>query len=741
MATAGHVAAQGSESASPWITIPAEFVGAMTRSPAQYLDTATGAIMNADTGTLAGVKRLQDLWDKKFGQSEMDTAGARMKAIADDPYAAYLALESPAVDTNGLRTTSLSPSQVIDDAGIFVAERDIALRDPIFSAQLDDSMDMALNSIANEMETLLNPSTGVYDFKALEDLMPKIKDDLLAGVDDQVRIARENMETMLKIYDGDVTAMAKEFDQEFNIVYGSIKAQENTLWEPITASNFQIDTTTFKQSIADIVASANRETNIPAEKFAEFLGAGLLRTDSGWKQVPLTMKGDKKALQGMGKIVWPDVPMGNMQSPQVMKQVRTTLNEMVRDPNVNIHKDSAVKAQSAAVQALTDGASTVPLQFRNQYETATAYSKKVHDTFTRSKITSKVKDAVPEKRLEVATGGKGAKETDMNLVTREFGDMYSMDVGSGGREAQSKMLKSAENMLMTKFANQVDSSDLASFDLFIAQHKTWFERFPAAGRAVKEARKQAKIGGAKVKDMDTAQTAANLDIFTTMTGRNPDQIMDTILKASQPTVQARRFKVMLSKNPDALGVFQDAIARRIMGQSLRNIESQIVGGGKVDVVDPAALKKISDQLAPLTSVFKGKEMKGLEMLQARMKVLERQLSIKGRSSAVEEESTFTSGAMKMAARLGGIKAVSTVFGSSSIVLAGTASNLATKGLEALSMGATSKIMAEAYRNPELMKILLSRNVTPTQLSALQDGSYQTGRTLYKALTGQLTEEE
>ena len=78
--------------------------------------------------------------------------------------------------------------------------------------------------------------------------------------------------------------------------------------------------------------------------------------------------------------------MGDKQSPQVMKTVRTGLNEMVRDPNISVDKDSAVKAQQAAVDILTNNIDNVPNTFRDSYLTATAYSKKVHDTFGRGTI-------------------------------------------------------------------------------------------------------------------------------------------------------------------------------------------------------------------------------------------------------------------------------------------------------------------------------------------------------------------
>tara|TARA_R110000765_G_scaffold355618_1_gene445812 strand:+ start:997 stop:3942 length:2946 start_codon:yes stop_codon:yes gene_type:complete len=734
MAGAGAVAEELSGSDSMLIKMPAEILSAMTRRPTTYFDIATGLVRDADTQIAVGVKRVKDEFEKKYGIEAIDNASSRARGLATDPYEAHLALQ--AQEAAG-RETVLSPSQVMDDVGLRVGERRLAVDDPAFAGQIDDQMDLAQHSLAEEMKLLLDPATNTYNWKALEELMPRIQDDLLKGVDDSVRIAHENLQTMLKAYDGDVTKMSAEFKKEFDVVYDSVRKQEDVLWKPINDSGFQIDVSGFQKEIAAIVAASNRETNIPAQKFAEYLGAGLLRTDSGWKIVPMSVKSDKKALKKMGKVVWPEVAMGRMQSPQVMKSVRTSLNEMVRDPNVNVDMGAAVKAQSAAVQALTDGMGTVPESFRKTYTAATQYSKKVHETFTRGTVMPKVVKAVPEKKLEVAMGGAAtASETTMNVVAREFKELQSL-APSTGKAAASNMMKQAGNMLKTKFANQVDASDLASFDLFIAQNKTAFERWPKEGEIIKAARAKAKRQGVMIKNREMKAEAARLDIFTNMTGKNPDQIMDLILKSANPLTNARRFKTMLSKEPEALQAFQDTMSRRLVGTSLDSLAAAIKGGTKVDTKQVVENAKM---LEPLTIVFKKKDMQGMDMLIKELKSIEKAMQARTNVGAEKSVDGAEAIAMKMAARLGGIKAVSMVFGSSSIVLAGTASNLATKGLQAMSLGQTDKIMKEAYRNPELMKILLSRNITPTQLQQLNSGAFITGRSLYKAITGEINEQ-
>lgn len=732
MAGAGFLAEELSGSDSPLISVPAEIAAAVLRKPTTYFDIATGIIRGADTGTAIANKRALSQFEKKFGVEDMDSAASRARGLATDPYEAKLALE--AAEKTG-DDVVLSVAQQTDDAGLFVGERALAAEDSIFAGKIDDQLDQAQYSIAKEMEALLDPSTGTYNWKALEELFPKVQDDLLAGVDDRVRIAHEEMATMLNIFGGDKTKMAKEFNRQFEKVFADINKQEDIYWGPINRAGFQLDTTGFKRAINDIVVNSNREAELPAEKFAEYLGAGLMRTDRGWKTVPLSLKGEKK-FKPKYPIVWPKVPMGDKQSPQVMKTIRTSLNEMVRDPNITVDVDAAVKAQDAAVRALTDGLGSVPQQFRNSYLAATAYSKKVHATFTHGTLMPKVKKAVPEKKLEIAMGGQTKSESDMNVVAREFDEMLNL-APPRSQEAQSQMLKSAEASLKAKFAEQVDPTDIASFDAFIAAHKTAFKRFPEAGRMIKASRAKAKRQGAVVKNRELKAEAARVDIFSNLVGKTPDEVMDTILKSAEPLKNARRLRLMLGKSADAKTAWQDAVSRRIVGQSMEFIAAQAAGKGSSKIVNKAKFDETMTELQPLLETFKGKELKGLQMLQGQLKALDKSLSAKG-AAALEGYNPPL--ALQLAARVGGIKAVNMLFGSSSIVLAGTASNIATQSLQKIGYAQADKILKEAYKNPELMKILLSRNITQTNLKELNSGKYVVGRTLYKILTGEATEE-
>lgn len=737
MATGGYVASELTGSDSLAVSLPAEIAAGIFRRSPTYYDLNTGVTRNADTGVEVLNKNTLSLFEKKYGVDNLRLASGRVRESATDPYEAHLALEAAeSASKAGGVENHLSVAQNMDDSGLLVLERALAVEDPAFAGSINDQIDQAQYSLTQELNKLLNPETGTYNWEAVEKLLPQIEKDLLSGVDDRVRIARENLEALLPLYNGDVTKMSKEFNREFKKVFDDINKQEDALWKPINDSGFQIDVVPFKRAILDIVKNSNRETNLPAEKFAEFLGMGLMRTDKGWQTVPLRMKGSKQ-LKKMPPVIFPKVPMGDEQSPQVMKTVRTVLNEMVRDPNISVDKDSAVKAQQAAVDILTNNINNVPKTFRDSYLTATAYSKKVHDTFGRGTIMPKVVKAVPEKKLETAVSGATRSETDINVVTREFEEVFNLATPASDA-AQSSMLKSAEAMFLAKFAQQVDATDLATFDAFIAQHKTWFKRFPEVGNMIKDARKKAVKAGASVKNAELKAEAARLDVFVGLTGKSPNEIMDVILKSSNPLTNARRLKAKLGQDPRALEVFQDGISRRIVGQAMDSIAAQVKGGGKIDVAQLSKLNQSLKELDPLVQVFKSKgQMEGLDMLLRQFKSLEKALSAKGAKGLKFEPSIATA----TAAKLGGIKLVNTLFGSASIVLAGTASNSATAFLKNMGYAQANKIMKEAYKNPELMKILLSRDITEAQLKKLNSGQFQTGRTLYRGLMGLTQEEE
>ena len=80
-------------------------------------------------------------------------------------------------------------------------------------------------------------------------------------------------------------------------------------------------------------------------------------------------------------------------------------------------------------------------------------------------------------------------------------------------------------------------------------------------------------------------------------------------------------------------------------------------------------------------------------------------------------------------------------GSQSIVLSGAVSRGATEGVRRLSVDQSKSIMKEAFKNEELMKILLSNNITQKQLQALQDpNKIRTGRVLFNAVMERTTGE-
>ena len=90
--------------------------------------------------------------------------------------------------------------------------------------------------------------------------------------------------------------------------------------------------------------------------------------------------------------------------------------------------------------------------------------------------------------------------------------------------------------------------------------------------------------------------------------------------------------------------------------------------------------------------------------------------------------------------VGTYRNINEIFGASSLVVGGTASNFVTKKIQNANQGVANAIIIDALKNPELMKILLSPEITQTQIAALRAGKFATGRVLFKLLS-EKTEDE
>lgn len=738
MAVAGEVATEATGSDSALIALPAEIAGgfAAARKPATYLEAATGIIKYADTGVEVVGKKIIDAFDAKFGEDAVTLASQRIRGESVSRLEAKLALET--ADDASI----LSVAQQTDDSGILTLERALAAEDSVFAGFVDDQVDQAQYSLARELETLMNPESGSLDWTALKDFLPKIQDDLIAQVDDRVMIETEKLSKLLKVHDGDVTKMSKEFEESFNKIYADVKQQENNLWQPINDS-VKIPTKPLVDAVETIVANSSSQAVLPAEEFANILGKGVARTGKGWKTFEVTPDNKKRLAKAGVKVKWPDAPLQAVEAPLVLRDLRSKLNSMARsanaatDPTFQYNQKALGEAQQAALDNITLGVESVNPQLREYYLAATAFSKKIHDTFTRGTFVPKAKKAVKEKKLETMVGGQTAKQTDMDIVAREMEEVFNLAT-SGSSAAQSNALKQAEGFLLAKFQAQVNPNKLEDFKAFETSHSSWIERFPAVGEAIKAAKKKARSQGKVVQNAETAAEVARLDDFYGVANMTPEQVMDVILKSSSPTQTSARFRKLLSTNKEALAVFKEQVANRVVAQSMKIVDSQVAGKGNVELIDPVSFAKILKDFKPLTSVFNTAEQKGLELLLRDVSSISKSLSAKRGYTKVAPPKT--SAGLILAAKLAALKGVNLLAGSSSIVLAGTASNAATKAIQNLGVEASSKVLKEAYKNPELMKVLLSKDITRNQLQLLQSGRFKTGRIIYNALTEKVTQQ-
>ena len=492
MAVAGEVATAATGSESALVALPAEIAGGFVaaRKPATYLEAATGIMKYADTGVEVVGKKIIDAFDAKFGEDAVTLARQRIRGESDSPLEAKLALE--AADDASV----LSIAQKTDDSGILTLERALAAEDSIFAGFVDDQVDQAQYSLARELETLMKTEGGYLDWTALKEFLPKIQNDLVAQVDDRVMIETEKLAKLLKIYDGDVTKMSKEFEESFNKIYADIKQQESNLWQPINDS-VKIPTKPLVDAVETIVANSSSQAVLPAEEFSNILGKGVARTGKGWKTFEVTPDNKKRLAKAGVKVKWPDAPLQTMEAPLVLRDLRSKLNSMARsanaatDPTFQYNQKALGEAQQAALDNITLGVESVNPQLREYYLAATAFSKKIHDTFTRGTFVPKTKKAVKEKKLETMLGGQAAKQTDMDIVAREMEEVFNLAT-SNSTAAQSNALKQAEGFLLAKFQAQVNPNKLEDFKAFETAHSSWIERFPAVGEAIKAAKKKAK---------------------------------------------------------------------------------------------------------------------------------------------------------------------------------------------------------------------------------------------------------
>lgn len=729
MAAGGEIAKELSGSESPVIGFVGELAAglASAASPAKYMDTATGIVRFAETGAEIPAKTILDEYEKKYGRDAINMAKRRARGSTESPVEAKQTLEAPDI--------RFAPATQTGDAGLLTLERSLARADKMFQGHVDEQIDHAQYSLAKELEALIDPQTGTYNWQALSDFLAKNSDELVAQVDDRVIAAQQELAGLLKVYDGDVTKMSKEFSRVYDEMVVDIKAQENNYWEPIVNSGYQLETAGFQEAIKQIILNANSQTKLPMKEFAEYIGMGIQRTGKGFKLVPLNMQGDKSLKNA--EVVFPKkgVYLQPKESPSVLKTIRTNLNELVRDPNRDVTAEVAIQAQDAAVKALEGSVDSAPTGIRDAYRAATNYSRKVHETLKGDKsIFPKVTKALEQKRLETLMQGK--TQTDMSVISDYLGKFYGLTTPNSA-EAQSKSLKLAESMLMAKFQTQVDPTDLASFDAFISAHRDWFVRFPESAKVIKAARAKAARLGRTIKNRELKAEQAKNDAFVQVAGMNPNQVMDTILSSPNPNQMAARFKRLFSgkDNKQVMETFREGIARRLLDSTMKNIEARVSGRGTMEVVDPVKYRQTLKQLDPLLKVFKVKEYPGLQMLEKDLKRVEKALSAKG---SIDGEELNVG--ISLLAKVGTYRLINEIFGASSLVVGGTASNFVTKKIQNANQGVANAIIIDGLKNPELMKILLSPEITETQIAALRAGKFATGRVLFKLLS-EKTEDE
>lgn len=684
------------------LTLPSELAGGVYAA-AKMAPKQTSAVLNA--------------WEQKFGKEPVFVTSKKIRGQSVSPVEAKQALEASTGEE------VLSVAVRTEDSGVLTLERSLAATDPIFKTRVDESIDLAQGSLADELSKLTDPTTGSYNWEAFKEMLPKIQQDLRSQVDDRVNVAQEELSFIVRAFENDPVKASKEFTKSFDNLMSDLTVQEQRLWQPIN-DIVTVPTQSLKADVAKIVKDANKSQNLPVAEMSEILGVGIQRTSQGWR----ITNNKKQATQ-------PTVKMLDKEAPIVLTTLRSNLNQTRRasaratDSKDRYDQEILFKLQEAVLKSLTNTADTVNPELRNNYLAAISFTKKMHEVTSNASLIPKVIKAEPEKKAATLLGGKD--QADMAIAARELEELFGI-IANDNPAASSRLLKQSEQFIFNKFADQVDPTDLASFDLFIAKNQDWFRRFPEAGRVIEAAKQKAKNQGVTVKSALKAQEAAKAKEFWNISGKTPEAAMDIILNAANPTQVSAQFRKLLSKSPVAVQEFKDNIAKKIAAESMSIVDRQIAGAGKQQVIQTVPFEIALKKYAPLTGVFNTKELKGLELLHKKSVQIAKSIQAKGGTEHLEGKGTNL--AILLTAKVVALKAVSAIAGSQSIVLANSASNIAAKAVRGLTDDVANNILKEAYKNEELMKILLTENITPSQLSVLNSNKFQSGRTLFKALT-------
>ena len=724
------------------LQLPLEVAGgiAVATRPSTYLDIGTGyvrdvmrsyrdipinpdLIKNLLTAEEAAVLTQ---YEAKFGSDNVVQASQRLRGASVSPVEGRQALESSTGDT------ILSTAQKVDDPGIFTLQRSLATEDQLFAADVKEGIDFAQASLAKEFNDLMNPSTGEFSWPALQEILPKIQDDLLRQVDDRVATAQDKLATINRAYENDPVAASKEFTKVFDEMLADITTQEQRLWGTIN-DTVLVPTGSLKEEVATILANSTKQTKLPVKEIEEILGRKLVRTDKGWR----VAKGQKGKAPPR-----PEVKLLAEEAPLVLTQLRSNLSAMSRnvgkatEPALQYDQGVLIKLQQAVLDTLTRGADGVDPALRKVYLAANAFTKKKHDALTRSTLIPAVRKSPEERKLGKLLGKTTKDQEDIAVAANELEQVFNVTPVTP--EARSAALKNAEQYLLNKFSKEVDPEDLATYDLFMANHRDWIRKFPKLGNIIKDAKKKAKAQGVVVENALKAQEAKRLDEFATIAGKNPEAIMDTILTSSNPSQTAARFKRLISTNKVALEEFRTAISNKVAAESLKIVDLQVTAAGEQQVLPPVSFGDIITKLQPLMGKDGGRflskaEVNNLKRLHAYAATISRDVASTATTGRAANDKISVM--LEFLAKFGALKAVSAITGSQSIVLSGVVSRGATEGVRKLSIDQTKAIMKEAFKNEELMKILLSNNITQKQLQALQtSNNFRYGRVIFNALT-------
>ena len=712
-----------------------EIVGGITAAkqllPAVKLDDLDSYIKNLyqdyKSSTLESFKQLKQFYEFQFSTSGpfsevgVEVARNRMRdAVQVSPSEASQRLK----DAESLNA---SVAEQINDQGIFSLQRSLMEADPNFADNIAARLDHSAQSIRQEFDQFVGVD-GKFDWQKFEAAMPAIEAELLAQQLDRLTLAALQLRPIIQLNEQDAVTASKEFDKVYKQMLGDIKSQENRLWNLINHLD-PLNTSQLKKDVSDYLLTIDKTSNIgkgsdsPLGILEEITGRKIVKTSQGYR-FAVHPKGESK-----GQFISSGVRMLDSEPPRTIVGYRSNLLTYDRtanaasEPSLAYDRKVIKDVQQIIQKYIDDYAVNIDPRYRNTYRAAATFTRKKHENISDTALLAKI-DNIPEKTLQQIF--KGLSASDIAVADRELNALFTASVKTQAgdialvpnAELKSKAGLSMQKYVLSQLAKDVGveqgANTVNKIDTFLSKFSGKEKTFPKMKQILLDMRKRAKAQQEAIDQSEETQKiikdrVAN-DIFSNIAGLNPSQMIRVLLDSASPQKNITRFVAQLRKQDKtgaALEEFKYHVSKSLL-------EAAYPLGGKA-ATDFQVVINTQKQLEPLltSNLFTKQEQTRLLNITKRMQANVAASLAKGEGAKVS--TSILSG---LAAKLVANQAVNRVLGSQSIFVSGAAADVAVKFASKLTPDIASNVLKEAFKNPELMNILLKERIKLKDLRLL-----------------------